>query len=238
MVKPDHISGVLMLILCFGCNKGEFITRSHEPEAFTQIVFDSPYEVVFHPADFFRIGIQGHEDFVQAVQFTWADSTLIVKTDARATWMHPEDNKIRLDIFGDSLREIRANETCHISSSDSLHAEELGLVVGSKLNISNLILDCRTFYYYNNFPCSGTMRFSGKVEELKIWNSALMEVDASTCQADYVLVENNSAGNCTVNAQNRIDYRIGGNGDIRVYGQPQVINILGISGDGELILLD
>ena len=76
---------------------------------------------------------------------------------------------------------------------------------------------------------------SGKTEELKIWNTAIMSVDAKNLVTEYALVENDSKGVCEVNVTNRLDYKIKGKGDIHLYGNPPEINEGEVSSTGKLI---
>ena len=81
------------------------------------------------------------------------------------------------------------------------------------------------------------VRISGNTDELKIWNFAIMKVDASACTTRYAWVENASKSDVLVNVQEQIDYAIGGKGNILVQGNPQKLVELNPATDsGEIIL--
>ena len=162
-----------------------------------------------------------------------------VKVDngARAAWLRPESNKVRLDIYCDSLSQIKANESCEMSTADTLRSKDLVVIVGSKLNIADLKVNCTVFGYYNVFPCSGVMTFSGKTDQLNIWNDALMEVKAENLEARSVFVENRSGSDCNIQVRNSLRYSILNRGNILFRGNPKVIDEIENSGEGELIAI-
>ena len=82
------------------------------------------------------------------------------------------------------------NESCEVSNLGTLKGIELGITCASKLNEAKLNLDYSTIYYWNNFPCGGKLELSGTCTFLKIWNFALMQVDAKNLITNHVLVEN------------------------------------------------
>ena len=113
---------------------------------------------------------------------------------------------------------------------------EFGIVLGSKANTADIQVDNEVTYYWNDFPCGGKLTFRGKTGTIKLWNTAIMTVDASALQAEKGFIENNSKGNCIVNLSELLEYQIEGEGDIIVYGQPVEVKDKGSSNSGELVL--
>jgi len=81
------------------------------------------------------------------------------------------------------------------------------------------------------------MTFSGRADQLNIWNDALMEVDASALTANRSLVVNRSGAICKVKVLDKLSYSIFNRGDIFLSGNTDVINLIEDSGEGDLIIV-
>ncbi len=237
-MKHKTIIGILLVFMMAGCLKDNEVVSVYNSEPFRKIEFDNSFEVRFHRSDSFRVVATGNEKFIEEMKYRFAGDSLVVKNDARATWLYPQDNKIVLDVYCDSLMQIRANETCNLTTVDTLYSANLFLIVGSKLNIANLKVNCEIFGYYNAFPCGGVMEFSGKTRQLNIWNDALMEVHAAHLTAQFAYIENLSGGSSRIRVEQGLEYKIRDRGDIFLSGNPPSITVLEDSGEGELILVD
>jgi hypothetical protein len=99
-----------------------------------------------------------------------------------------------------------------------------------------LDLDCETFYFWNNFPCGGKVTLSGNTNILKIWNVALMAVDASKLHTSTALIENASKGDCKIFSTQSVTYTLTGEGNLYVKGNPAEIIKMEESSTGTLIL--
>ncbi|MEM9050488.1 MAG: DUF2807 domain-containing protein [Bacteroidota bacterium] len=234
MKKVIHI---LIAFLVLSCGKEEDVVRTFELREFKKIEFDDSFQVVFHTSNDFRIIATGTERFTEDLDVIMDGDSVKVDNGARAAWLRPESNKVRLDIYCDSLSQIKANESCEMSTADTLRSKDLVVIVGSKLNIADLKVNCTVFGYYNVFPCSGIMTFSGKTNQLNIWNDALMEVAASNLKAENAFVENRSGSNCTINVSNSLQYSILNRGNILIQGNPLIIEEIDNSGEGDLVAI-
>ncbi|HKL39199.1 MAG TPA: DUF2807 domain-containing protein [Cryomorphaceae bacterium] len=229
---------IAILLVYTSCSKDSEVVRTIELGEFKKIEFNDAFEVVFHTSEDFRIVATGTERFTEGLKTSFRGDSVVIDNKVKAAWLRPESNKVRLDIYCDSLSQIKANESCRISTGDTLRSDDLILIVGSKLNIADLKVNCSVFGYYNVFPCSGVMTFSGKTDQLNIWNDALMEVEATALTTKRALVENRSGASCRVTVLDEINYSILNRGDIFLSGNPDFINMIEDSGEGELILIE
>ena len=229
---------ILLICLLFSaCKKSEDDKVSIEKtlSSFTILNLQSSFDVYLVQDTLFKIIIEGDEKIVTKINLSYNDSILTIKNDAKLSWLSPKNNKIKLTIHLNGLKKIIADETCYITSQNTLKADELGIIMSSKLNEADLTIDCNTFYYWNNQPCGGRLRLHGRTYQLKVWNFALMAVDAADLNADRVLVENSSKGDCRVKALSEIEYSIFGEGNIYLYGNPNSINLKEITSTGKFI---
>jgi len=228
---------ISLLLVLWSCSKDEEVVKTYFLEKFSKIEFDDSFEVRFHTSEDFRIVASGTDRFIEGLEVDFKGDSVVVDNKVKAVWLRPESNKVLLDVYCDSISQIRVNESCLISSIDTLRSENLLLIVGSKLNVADLKINCTVFGYYNLFPCSGSMTFSGKATQLNIWNDALMQVDASRLTAQSALIENKSAATCSAQVTNQLRYSILNRGDILLSGNPPNIEATDTSGEGELIIL-
>lgn len=238
MVRRVFISLLLMWVALQGCTPGDEVVVSFEPGQFRKIEFDDSFEVRFHRSSEFKVVARGNERFIEGLRTVYAGDSLLIENTVRAAWLNPEDNKVVLDVYSDSLREIRANESCHLISIDTLRSSNLTLIVGSKLNTCDLVVDCSLFGYYNVFPCGGIMKLSGRTNHMNIWNDALMEVHAFGLKTNTAYVENSGGGSCRIHVEQDLSYSILDRGDIYLQGSPPLIQALEVEGEGSLILVD
>ena len=228
---------ISLLLVCCSCAKDEEVVKTFDLEKFDKIEFDDSFEVRFHTSREFRIVARGTDRFIDELEVLSRGDSILVENKVKRAWLRPESNKVVLDVYCDSISQIRANESCLISSIDTLRSDDLLLIVGSKLNVADLKINCTVFGYYNLFPCSGSMTFSGKANQLNIWNDALMEVDASSLTTPSALIENKSAATCSAHVTDQLRYSILNRGDIILSGNPPIIEATDTSGEGQLIIL-
>lgn len=165
------------------------------------------------------------------------DGELRITSTYNSAWLRPKNNRVKIYITVVELKKININETGSLICTNELVGDEIGLITTGKLADVSLKLNCNTFYCWNNFPCGGKVNLSGECDFLKIWNYALMQVDAVSLLANSSLVENFSKGDVTVSTQNQLVYRIVGEGNIFENGDPIDIDILSDEGIGKLIFL-
>ena len=231
---------IALLVAFIGINSckksmdSAFIEKSLEE--FDTVTFNSSFEVFLIQGTENKIKIEGAERIIDNIDFTIKNNTLTLENSFKHGWLHPSKNKVKVYLTVNQLSRINANETCKIQSVNTLIGNEIGLVFTGKLNEATLDLNCNTFYYWNNFPCGGKVTLSGNTNELKIWNVALMAIDAQNLVSNYILVNNASKGDCKITCLQTLDYSITGEGNIYVSGNPSTIIKTEESSTGKLIL--
>lgn len=205
-------------------------------EEFDTLTLNSVFEVHLIQGTENKIRMEGAKKIVENITVSIENNTLHLENNYHGNWMHPSKNKVKLFITVNQISRINANETCNILSDNTLTGDEIGLVMTSKLNEAALDVNCNSFYYWNNFPCGGRIKISGNTNDLKIWNVALMAVDASALIANYVTVDNASKGDCKVTSLQALTYKITGEGNLYVKGNPSEIMKIEESSTGKLIL--
>lgn len=226
------MSAIFLLLSC----KKESLTKSIALNDFNQITFNSHFEVILIQGNEHKVEFVGYEKAIEQIEYKITDSTLTLENTSNFLWANPDKNKIKVFITFKSLKKVNANESCEITNQGTLSGDELGVFFASKLNEAKLNLAYNTFYYYNNHPCGGKLTLEGTCGFLKIWNYALMQVDASALISDHVLIENHSKGDCSVNTSKLIEYSVFGEGNIYCYGNPSDLIEHNLGSKGKFIL--
>lgn len=230
-----------LILLCFlnlfiSCKK-EIVdaNRVIDIVPFEQIELNDAFELFVTEGDHYSIEIIGAEKIIDLIDVNIINKTLFIDDTRKIKWLSPKKNKIKIYVTSLPLKKITAVEGCSIQTLSAITSLEFGLVLKGKSNEANLELDCNTFFYWNNFPSGGKVTLSGKTEMLKIWNFAIMSVDAKDLTAQHAIIENNSQGDCEVTVLNKLEYSINEKGNIHLYGKPSEIISNNLVSSGRLI---
>ena len=227
---------ICLFLLITSCNKDEKkIYESYDLEFFNHIKITDSFNTILHESDEFRIEIVAAESRQKFIKFSVTDSILEIKNDKIAGWSNPEINDIELHIYSEPLSLVEVAESGFVSTANPITSDEFGIVLQNKVNEADLELDCGTFYFWNNEPSGGKLTLSGQCGVTKIWNHALMSVDAKSLVTDVALVENRSKGNIEISPTQRLEYSILDVGDIHLYSIPVEIIGMDNTGEGSLI---
>jgi hypothetical protein len=239
--KNKKMKGILIgsfFLLLLSCGKEpKTAVREIEAGSFHTLTIDNRFDVVLTQGTTESISVSGHPSLIEKVSCSLTDGELRVTSSFKSAWLRPKNNRVTIHITVVELKRLNINETGSLICTNELLGEEIGLITTGKLADVNLKLNCTTFYYWNNFPCSGKISLSGNCTQLKIWNHALMQVDAKDLLSNSSLIENFSKGDVTVSPISQLVYRIAGEGNIRINGTPNFVETLGNSGSGKLIYL-
>ncbi|WP_258540578.1 DUF2807 domain-containing protein [Parvicella tangerina] len=227
-----------MIILFFnGCSKLSPVERIEEVEPFTEVLLDSPFDVYLTEGTEYTIRVVADESIIDHITCEVNDSLLTISNGKKYRWLTPEKNKVKIYVTSPPLKTVMANETCFVKTLTPITSEEFGMVFLNKANNAELDLNCNVFYYWNNYPCGGTLTLHGNCNWLKVWNVAIADVQAEDLDAKQAQISNNSKGDCVIKVSDYLKYTIPGEGNIEVYGAPADIEEYAVSsGSGELIL--
>ena len=236
MIRNVYIFVALVLLLS-SCTKKNETTIAHDNLAyFDKINLEDSFEIHLIEGSSFSIEIAGAENVIEHVSYSIEDSVLTLSNARSFKWVSPSKNKIKVYITSSPLKLVAAYQTCFITTDTPITSDEFGLEFHSKANEADLELNGNVFYYWNNFQCGGKLTLRGNTNVLKLWNFAIVAVDASDLIAHDAIVENSSKGDCIIKVNNKLDYAISGEGNIYLYGNPSEINQTKVSNSvGQLI---
>ncbi|NPA45118.1 MAG: hypothetical protein GXO49_06265, partial [Chlorobi bacterium] len=147
-----------------------------------------------------------------------------LNNDHKCYFIKPKSNDIYITIHVKKISLIKLNGSSKVTSKIPLiNNYEIGLIANAKYNEADLNVNSKVFYYWNTHLNGGRIFVKGSVETLKLWNASLGSVDATNLNAENVLVDNDSKGNCKVNVSNKLECKITGTGNVYYYGTPKTI---------------
>ena len=227
---------LLIILITVSCTKEENKRTEYiKLNSFDKILVNSTFDIYLIEDTCESIEINANEDLIKNISHTVTDGRLILDNSTAYKWLNPKENQIDIYIHYQKLSLVELNQTCHLQTINPIKSESFGLILKSKTNWASLDLECNSFYYWNNFPCGGKLSLKGRVSNLKIWNFAILTVDAKGLLAKRAVVENHSQSDCTVNVSERLEYSIMNSGNIYLYGNPSQIKEGEISASGRLI---
>jgi hypothetical protein len=236
MNKLTFIIAILSMLTLASCKKSmEEVSVQKSLDEFDTLTVNSVFEVHITQGTENSIRLEGSKKIIEDVQFNVENNTLTLNNNFKGNWLYPKKNKIVVHLTTNGLCRINANETSNIRTTNALTGNEIGLVMTSKLNEANLEVDCNSFYFWNNFPCGGKVILKGDTYELKVWNYALMAVEATDLVSQVATIENNSKGDCKIQCLSKLTYSILGSGNIYLTGNPPEIIKIEESSTGQLI---
>ncbi|MFA7273692.1 MAG: DUF2807 domain-containing protein [Crocinitomicaceae bacterium] len=237
MVIRNLIAFFALSIFLTACQKNNPEGIITTPLAdFHEIEINSNFDVYLVEDSVFFVEIHGHEKTIQKVTCTVESEVLTIDNLQKQKFTHPKSNKVTLYIHAKQLTKVSANETCQLKTVNAIHTTSFTYTAKSKANFADLEVNCTDFAYWNNFPCGGKITLRGTTNLLKIWNTAIMSIDAKGLTSSYAYIENSAKGLCELNVTNKLEYKLLGDGNIDVYGAPSEINELAKTGKGTLIL--
>ena len=228
---------ILSIISLFVSCEKDIIDSSRKltPEPFVQIQLSDAFDVFLTEGNEYSIEIIGDAEMISYVDLSVNSKVLTIQSSKKFKWLSPEKNKTEIYVTSPPLEKVSAAEGCNIQTLSPITSIQFGLVLQGKSNQASLELDGKAFYYWNDFPSGGKLTLTGNTETLKIWNFALMSVDAKNLTAKNAVVENGSKGDCEVYVTNKLQYKITEEGNIHLYGNPLEIIENGLSSSGRLI---
>lgn len=215
---------LLIAVISNSCKKQmEQVSIERSLQDFDTLILNSVFKVYLTQGTENKIKINGARKILEKINITNDNNILQLKNTYKGNWMHPGNNKIIVYLTVKKLKKIIVNETCKIQSVNTLVCNEITIVMASKLNEADLNIDCNNFQYWNNFPCGGKIKLKGNANNLFFYNVALMTVDASEFTSNYATVYNLSKGDCKINCLLKFKYKILGEGNIYLRGNPTEI---------------
>lgn len=229
---------ISILLISVSCEREEnekHVLFSTKP--FSEVELNSSFNVYLIEDSIFSLEIFASEENLDNISYQIENEVLKINNERKYSWTTPQTNKIDIYIRSGALSKVVAKESGVIQTLAPITTEEFGLILENKSNEVNLDLNCGTFYYWDYNKCGGKLTLTGECKDLKIWNYAIMSVDAQHLIVPNAQIVNGSQGNCRINVTDKLEYSIEGTGNIYLYSKPEEIIQNSLNSSGRLIQL-
>ena len=224
-------------ILIVSCREilfnGDEDTRELFFENFHAVQFSGIYNIVLIQDSTNRLEITGKNN-ISSIDGIIKDDTLTID-DHKNRYFNPNRNTLYLHFS--NLKFIACNDPVNLTNKDTIKADQLAFYAIGEIAEVRLVLKCNYFLALNDANTLGYLHFVGKTDGCLIWDryGSCMYADSLVCR--YAAIYNQSVGDISINATDKLDAFFRGPGNIYYRGNP-VINIGERSGTGKLIKLD
>jgi hypothetical protein len=183
--------------------------------------------------------VTGDKDAVNHVEARVDGEILSLSDHNKQKWLKPEQNKIKVYIHSPEHRSITANSSYSLQSVNTITSDTLNIMNNPEVKISEIDLttDCKFLGYWNNYSVGGKLTLRGKCDHLDINNFALHAVNTVDLNVRSAYINNAAKGDCRVYVTDRLWYRLQGQGNIYLYGNPDLVLIERTS-TGQLIKMN
>ncbi len=231
-MKRTFILLIFSFVLLGACKKGhycdciesagDYIIDTIQIESFDTLLVNDVFTINLVQDSVDYAVVKAYEAFYENILFEVTDNTLNIDNLHNCTWTKPKKNEVEIDFHYKDISKIIVEEPSVFNSINDMQGDEIGIIFNCHVVEANLKLNARVFFYWNTN--GGMLNLEGKVDELKIWNTTLGSVNALNLNAQKVLVENNSVGDCLVNVQKDLKTKIKNTGNVYYTGEPEYID--------------
>src|SRR6188508_2147578 len=152
MIKIFILFMASLIMLSCGKDNSEIIIHNHDLSPFNYIELNAVFDVDLIEADHYSLQVNGTSDVIEDLTFEVVDHRLIINNSNTKLWTNPKNDPPLLTISGKGLTRIEVNETCNIKTLNTITTDTFGILLGGKLNMANIDLDTKWFYYWNSAP--------------------------------------------------------------------------------------
>ena len=237
MIKAKSYIILLALASLSSCSDEYLEARRSVPlSPFTTTEIHSVFSVYLVQDNFYGVEIVADDDIINQIDATVQGDVLTLVDNRSVKWTTPESNEIKIYVHSPDHGTVDAHSTYSLYSVNAITSD---LVIFHQPNVRfseiDLTLDNNSFYYWNNYMCGGKLTLRGTCGSFEINNYALHQVNASELTAQSGLVNTYAKADCWVNVTGQFTYRLHGQGNIYVYGNPNELIMQEHTSSGRLI---
>lgn len=217
MKKPVLIAITFLALSSAACNQehrlrgeGDTITETRSISSFDKVDADGDVQVDVYPSTSNSIEVTGYANLVPVYETRVLGRTLRLKFEDR--YWNIKHNNIRVKLYTSHVEQISMNGSGKITVHPGIPSDNLEMTINGSgnINIENNVFDV-----------------------LRVRINGSGDVDAREGKADNVHAEISGSGKIEVTANERLDAKINGSGNIHYWGNPATVNT-DINGSGKI----
>lgn len=224
-MRLNLLSILLSSTLFFtACNllydEGEWVTEQRNTKSFQQINIKCVADVYYYQSKSFYLDIHFYKKHLNNIHTTIENNKLNISNNFNAQWF-TDIQKLRIDIYAPSLNKVKIEQGAGFFCNDTLHTNSFHFSMQGDVFESKIIINTsRLNIKINN--AVGLLKVKGKANYTKTFNRGETRIMAQTLHADSLEIIHQSVMNGYYSVKNWLKYQILRNGDLYIYGQPEI----------------
>jgi len=237
------LNTILIIVFFTSCEKacdclkstGQIDTEYRNIANFNEIHLGNNIDLVIHIDTITKIKVTAGKNLLSEIITENNNGVLKIKNENNCNWVRDYNKKIVVEVWTDSLKRLNVYDAIgDIYFDDTLNCNE---------------------FYFQSFGCTGQfhlklngsahldiingsadLKVIGNLNNLYLYNDGYGKMDCLNLPSVNVFITNSGTNNCYVNAQQLIEAKIYGGGNIYYKGNPPTV-IKKELGQGKLISL-
>ena len=230
-------------LLLSGCQEGGFlmgdegeeVTREIKLEAYQSIWTYGLFEIRLVQDTVHKAVVKGRSSVVQNIHFSQKRGRVFVREGKSNHW-HKTEQKPLVEFHFADLSFFKIEEPSRLYTRDTLHTENLEVIVANELSEVDLLIDAGYFYLENWSTSTGRFSLKGRCRELEVKLCGSGTLEAKELMVGNARILQKSIADGYITVTDTLQVRSTGPGHIYYYGDPQEI-IFTQQASGDLIRL-
>jgi hypothetical protein len=230
---------VINLALLFSCSpkdclegSGAESEKTIQTGYFKEVNVNGIFEVYLVQDTSYYISFKGGSNMVEQSNATNTDSVVWMDNNSSCYFLK-DYQKVKAYIHFNDIEAIHLKESCSVKTEKPV-TDVITITAESILNDVDIELNTEHFFFYNHKTNAGVYKFKGWCNNCAILGYYSGKVDASNLNTNSMYIENHSAIDCSVRAQETVHAKIFSKGNIFVYGKPEIF-VDSVAGSGKVI---
>jgi hypothetical protein len=198
---------------------------------FREVNINGIFDVILVQDTVSYVEFEGGKDMLQYVKAENTDSILWIDNSNSCLFLK-DYKKIKSFVHFSDLNVINFFEPCKIRSQNPL-TDDFSLLVPADIADLDIELNNNNFFFYNHQTSGGNYVFRGKCTNCYLMGFYTARIDASQLTTSVMTIENHSAVDYYVRAEETLHVQIYNRGNVYYYDAPEVV-IDTIDGTGKV----
>lgn len=181
----------------------------------------------------YKMVVTGRRSVVDNITYTQKNRKIIIEENKKNQWYRGIEKPV-LEFHFRELRYFRIEEPSRLRSLDTIHSDNLQVIVANELSEVDLTMDAGTFYMENWSTNTGEYTLSGRCENFSVKLCGSGSLHAEGLETSHAVIEQQSIGKGYLSVKDTLEVYSSSQGDIYYAGNPKKI-IFEQNASGELI---
>ncbi|MBI1222206.1 MAG: hypothetical protein GC180_06335 [Bacteroidetes bacterium] len=237
-----HIAALIIGLHFLSCNKieqdctekGDFATIVRQTGPFHSIQAEDRIDVLLHfdPSKLGTIELSGPGNLFSGLRTEVKGDLLMLQDKNRCKWLRSLKDRIRCDVYVDSLQYLYSMDDASFSCEDTLFADHITMIHKSTHD-QNLNIQVRAFWLQH--WQAGQVNVKGACEVLEIINYETGEYSGAELDCNDAFIYQYGLNAIHIRAEKRLTCKMENTGDVYYHVKPVDTLIVSGKGPGEVL---